>query len=635
MRRVLATAGHVDHGKSTLVRALTGRDPDRLAEEQRRGLTIDLGFAWTTLPSGAEVAFVDVPGHRRFVGTMLAGLGPAPGVVLVVAADQGWQAQTSEHLDAVVALGVEHLLLVVTRADLADPDPTLTDARTRLAERGYRDLPTVVVAPPTGVGMAELRTVLDDLTTRLPTPDETAPVRMWVDRAFTIGGAGTVVTGTLDAGTLTVGDPLLALGADGRRHETAIRGLHSQDEPADQVRPASRAAVNVRHVDADTLGRGAVLLTPGAWELATEVDVALTSPDTTDALSAKEILTATEKPLVTATARVVAAPAGEIPELPTLHVGTADHEARVRPLGERHARVRTEAALPWRVGDRLLLRDPGTRRVWGATVVDVAPLPFERRGAARARGEALAAAPTTSALRALRLAEHRVQRSADLARLGLGGSVGDDTAHGATGGEHHAEHRVGDLVVDGGAWSTWVRALTRAVDARRTTDPLSGGLARGEVADVLDLPAGTGGELVPALAAAAGLRLANGRVQRADDHDLGAAETGVAAIEGRLRADPFAAPEADELRDLGLGAKELAAAVRTGRLLRLPGEVVLLPDAPARAMRVLAGLDQPFTLSAARQALGTTRRVAVPLLEHLDGRGWTRRVDTAHREVVR
>ena len=119
--RVIATAGHVDHGKSTLVRALTGTDPDRWAEEHRRGLTLDLGYAWTTLPTGEELAFVDVPGHERFIANMLAGLGPAPGVLFVVAADEGWRRQSTEHLAAVQALGIEHVLVAVTRADLADP----------------------------------------------------------------------------------------------------------------------------------------------------------------------------------------------------------------------------------------------------------------------------------------------------------------------------------------------------------------------------------------------------------------------------------------------------------------------------------------------------------------------------------
>ncbi|HET6208732.1 MAG TPA: GTP-binding protein, partial [Jatrophihabitans sp.] len=164
--RVLATAGHVDHGKSTLVRALTGMEPDRWAEERRRGLTIDLGFGWLVLPSGEPVAFVDVPGHQRFVPNMLAGVGPVPAVLLVVAADQGWGRQTSEHLDAITALGIEHGLLVITRADLAgEPElaAVLADAQARLAASSLVSVETVVVSAVTGQGMAELSAAIGRL----------------------------------------------------------------------------------------------------------------------------------------------------------------------------------------------------------------------------------------------------------------------------------------------------------------------------------------------------------------------------------------------------------------------------------------------------------------------------------------
>src|SRR5580765_432847 len=163
---VVATAGHVDHGKSTLVRALTGMEPDRWAEEKRRGLTIDLGFAWTTLPAAGDVAFVDVPGHQRFLGNMLAGLGPAPVVMFVVAADEGWRAQSSDHRDAVAALGIDRGLLVLTRADLATAAQlarTESQARAELAATGLRDAPVVSVSAVTGNGLDQLREALDHL----------------------------------------------------------------------------------------------------------------------------------------------------------------------------------------------------------------------------------------------------------------------------------------------------------------------------------------------------------------------------------------------------------------------------------------------------------------------------------------
>ena len=159
--RVVATAGHVDHGKSTLVRALTGTDPDRWAEEHARGLTIDLGFAHLRLPSGETVAFVDVPGHQRFIANMLAGLGPAPAVLFVVAADEGWQAQSTDHLAAIDALGLQHGLLVVTRSDLADPTAALVQAREHLRGSSLAGCASVTVSGVTGEGLPELRAALD------------------------------------------------------------------------------------------------------------------------------------------------------------------------------------------------------------------------------------------------------------------------------------------------------------------------------------------------------------------------------------------------------------------------------------------------------------------------------------------
>src|SRR5690349_6898877 len=210
---VVATAGHVDHGKSTLVRALTGMEPDRWAEERRRGLTIDLGFAWTELAPGLTVAFVDVPGHERFVPNMLAGVGPVPAALFVVAADEGWKPQSAEHLAALHALGVRHGLLVITRADLAEPGAALRQARAELAATSMAGAEAVTVSAVTGEGLDDLRAALDRLVDGLPPADPGAPVRLWIDRAFTIKGAGTVVTGTLGAGRLRPGDEL-ALGGD-------------------------------------------------------------------------------------------------------------------------------------------------------------------------------------------------------------------------------------------------------------------------------------------------------------------------------------------------------------------------------------------------------------------------------------
>jgi selenocysteine-specific elongation factor len=205
---VVATAGHVDHGKSTLVRALTGTDPDRLVEEQRRGLTIELGYASFALDGVGDVAFVDVPGHERFVPTMLAGVGPVPVVLFVVAADDPWMPQAAEHLAALDALRVRHGIVVVTRSDLADPGAAAARATSELADTTLAGSPVVSVSARTGAGLDELRWVMRDVLTSLPPSDPGADVRLWVDRRFTVAGTGTVVTGTLPAGTVSVGDVL-------------------------------------------------------------------------------------------------------------------------------------------------------------------------------------------------------------------------------------------------------------------------------------------------------------------------------------------------------------------------------------------------------------------------------------------
>ncbi len=580
---VLATAGHVDHGKSTLVRALTGMEPDRWAQERERGMTIDLGYAWTTLPSGEVLGFVDVPGHQRFIANMLAGLGPAPAVMLVVAADEGWRRQTQEHLVAVEALGIDRGLLVVTRSDLADPGPATVDALHRLASSSLGVVEAVTVSGRTGVGLDQLRGALDRLVLAAPAPDTDGPVRLWVDRSFTIKGAGTVVTGTLGAGAVAVGDELEL---DGR--VVRVRGVQSLGRAAQAVTGPARVALNLRGLDRDEIVRGQALLAPGHWQSTPRCDVRLTT-------------------------------VGEPPEHLVVHVGTAAVAARARRLDDGHARLTLARALPLRAGDRLVLREPSSQKVVsGAVVLDADPPDLRRRGAAGRRGADLALVDTRPDLTA-EVARRGAVLAEDLRRLGV---VGEPSAD--------------DVVVQGPwwvsrkRWGEWLAATIEVVERAAVEDPLSPGPTETQVSQVLGLPAR---ELLPALVREVGLTREGGRVRLAVEGGLGRAEPAVAALELRLRADFLAAPEVPELAVLGLGVKEVAAAERLGRLLRV-GDVVLLPDAPARAMRVLAGLAQPFTTSDARAALGTTRRVAIPLLEHLDARGWTRRIDGSRREVV-
>ncbi len=408
--QVIATAGHVDHGKSTLVRALTGMEPDRWAEERRRGLTIDLGFAWMTLPSGQQVAFVDVPGHERFVPNMLAGVGAVPAVLFTVAADEGWMPQSEEHLAALHALGITHGLLAVTRSDLADPEDARRQALARLAASSLGEVEAVAVSARTGLGLPALRDALDRLAAGLPHPDPAAPVRLWVDRAFRIKGSGTVVTGTLPAGTLRARQELLMTPS---MEPVQVRGIETLKQAAAQVNGVARVALNLRGAERVTPARGMALITPGRWTLAATVDVRL------------------------------AAAGGRPPRQLTAHAGSARTTATLRPLGGLIARLTLDEPLPLHVGDRLLLRDPGSaaaafadlgagagagpaagraRPSWpplvGATVLDVIPPGFRHRGEAAAAGRELAAWPARPAAADL-LRRHGLLRAADLRAMGL------------------------------------------------------------------------------------------------------------------------------------------------------------------------------------------------------------------------
>jgi selenocysteine-specific elongation factor len=578
---VIATAGHVDHGKSALVRALTGMEPDRWAEERRRGLTIDLGFAWTTLPSGRRLALVDVPGHERFVGNMLAGVGSVPAALLVVAADDGWSAQTGEHVAVLDALGVRHALLAVTKSDVADAEPVLADVRERLARTSMGEVTGVGVSALTGAGMLELTEALEGLLAELPAPATDGPVRLWIDRAFTIRGAGTVVTGTLAAGAVEVGDRL-----DLGGREVAVRGVHSLGEPVERAVATARVALNLRGIAVEDLSRGDALLTPGAFRRTDVVDL-----------------------------RLAAEPDGRLPSEPVVHIGSATVGARVRPLDGALVRVRLATALPLRVGDRLLLRDPGTRRVLGADVVDVDPPELRRRGAGRQRAAELAAQPQGSAGASADLARRRVVRTDDFVAMGWP-VPSDATVHGpwllAAGLADELAARVPDVVA-----------------RYRRLRPLEPGPPVEVVRRALDLP---DADLVGALVRPP-LDLRDGRVVDGAAELPPAVEQAVTTIRTRLAQDPFAAPEAPDLVAAGLGARELAAAVRSGRLVRVGEGVYLAPDVAEAARARLSTITAPFTLSQARQAWGTSRRVAVPLMEWLDAQGVTVRLPDNTRRL--
>ena len=654
---VIATAGHVDHGKSMLVRALTGMEPDRWEAERRRGMTIDLGFAWMTLPSGEEIAFVDVPGHERFVSNMLAGAGPAPAVMFVVAADEGWMPQSAEHLAAIDALGVRNGILVVTRADLADPAPALQQAALQITgtSLGRRTGPAVsadawsaqgapanpggieavAVSALTGQGLPDLVAALGRLAARLPQPDPQGGVRLWLDRVFAVKGSGTVVTGTLQAGTVRAGDELVLTPS---MRTLRVRGVQALGAPAAEVSGVARVALNLRGVSTRELSRGMALIHASQWTVTSVIDVRLTPHP-----PARQ-----QQPASTM----------RLPSQLTMHIGAARTVARVRMLGNRIARLSLAHPLPLHVGDRVLLRDPGAaadhasdQPIFGATVLDVLPPRLRGNGAAAAAERELASWPEPPVTPDL-LRRHRLLRASTATAMGL-----RDLPPPVT----------GDWLADPEHWRRLRRLLAAAVAAHAARDPLAPDLAVDAARAELCLP---DRGLVEALAARRASNSADdlvdmsrgylrrrgsreseqpddaGRTLTPGQHvaDASAAQVrhpglpapvtdAVQAVLTGLADAPFSAPDAERLRELGLDARAAAAAERAGLLRRLPGNVLLAADATDQAARILARLPQPFTAAQAKQALQTTRRVVIPLLEWLDREGITRRLADDRRTM--
>jgi len=357
---VIGTAGHVDHGKSTLVHALSGIDPDRLQEEKDRGLTIDLGFAWFALPSGREVSVVDVPGHERFIKNMLAGVGGIDLALFVVAGDEGVMPQTREHLAILDLLQTEHGVVALTKSDLAEPDwldLVEADVEELLAPTSLRGSPIVRCSATTGAGLDALRATIDEALASLPPVRDIGRPRLPIDRVFTISGFGTVVTGTLVDGQLHAGDQ--AVVQPGAVH-ARVRGLQSHKKSVETAEPGTRTAVNLSGVAADALARGMVLTT-GDW------------------LAASRSMDARLRTVAT-----LSAPLRHNTTL-TLHTGAAEVAARVRLLEgdelaageESWAQLRLEAPVAAARGDFFVLRN-SVITVAGGRIVDTRPRRHKR-----------------------------------------------------------------------------------------------------------------------------------------------------------------------------------------------------------------------------------------------------------------
>ena len=587
MTVVIGTAGHIDHGKTTLLRALTGIDADRLPEERRRGMTIDVGYAHLTLADGTVIDFVDVPGHDRLVGNMLVGAGEIDASMLVIAADDGPRAQTHEHVGLLRALGVAPRLVVVTKVDAVDAarvDAVIAAAR----ELVGRDVPVIPASGLSGVGVDALGVALARIVAAVRTAER--PPTLAIDRVFAVKGRGTVVTGTLRGGPLTVGDRLRLVPGDG---DARVREIQVHGSAVERVQGGGRTALNLAGIDVAGLGRGQVLTADGR---------------------------------VTATDRFLAA----LPDEPAdrtrwrLHVGTASADATIGRSGRDALRgagiVRLTAPVAARPGDRFVLRRAGSDPV-GGTILDVRPPrgPSRRRQTLERVADLVAAVHDPAAHDRARLELHGALVEGGRARLAedvMAGAAA--TAVGAVGavGAVSTVGTVGDAAGLGAVRAAVAGALRRSVTLTRDDAALVGGTVVDRL--VADGRLVRDGDALrpPGVAAAA-----------PDPARLAAMDRLEAAL-----ATPTPPPLADAARAAGCPPDGIRALERDARIVVLEADLAYAMttyrELAARALAMAA--REPLTPAAFRDATGTSRKYVMAILEDLDRRAVLRRTPAGH-----
>lgn len=558
--RVIATAGHVDHGKSSLVLALTGTDPDRFAEEKRRGLTIDLGFAVADLPDGSRVSIVDVPGHVRFLRNMLAGVGAVDACLFVVAATEGWMPQSEEHLRILELLGVRHGVIALTKVDLLDADDREL-AELVLADHVggtfLADAPVVAVSASTGEGLEDLRAALTALVTSTPPSPDRGRMRLWVDRVFAARGSGTVVTGTLTGGPVRVDDVVTV----GPRSRTArVRAIQTLGASVDAIGPGHRVALNLAGVDHAHIARGDAVVHPGRWHMTHRVDAELA------------VLGTLVHDVSRRGAWLAYLGSGEIPvKMRVLGRDT------VPPGGRSAVRLHLPHDVPLLPGDRFVLRESGrSETVGGGEILDVDPV----RPAASARPD------------------RSWQRVVDER-----GWVDVD----------HLERLTGERIEPTiGHWA----ATSAAVEA-----------CRREIIDAVELASDLGLDIAglderhrAVLATMDEVEVRSGRVHRVDAVDPLADHPLLPVLAAAGCSPP----------DVTLPRAEMRELVRRGLVIERDGvcfHPVAIDTAARTAAALLAEHPDGFTVAQLRDALGITRKFALPLAAELDARGITRRRD--------
>ena len=605
MSFVVGTAGHIDHGKSTLIRALTGIDPDRLAEEKRRGMTIDLGFAYLTLPSGRLVGIVDVPGHARFIRNMLAGVHGLDAVLLVVAADEGVMPQTVEHLEIVDLLDIRRGLAIVTKVDLVERDwleLVMAELSETLSNTSLRDIEILPVSAVTGEGLEDVKIRLDALLATTPAREDRRRPRLPIDRVFTISGFGTVVTGTLVDGSLKVGEEVELRPSDRR---VRIRGLEQHNRRVEVAEPGSRVAANLVGVEKDDLRRGEVLARVGTVAATRRVDASV------------RVLRDSPRPLRHG-AQVL------------LHTGTAEVSARaivlaadeIEPGGAGWVQLYMTRPVAVSTGDRFVLRLPApSATIAGGTFADVSPRrhprhdervweSLERRAAGEVLQEELRKYPRGITVQALLKAS--LAEGADVSVLDA--------------------RRAGQWLFAPEAYAALARRADLALREYHTAHPLRTGMPREELKSRLGLAPPTFGAVVAELARD-GVLTEHGGELALPSHRVAidAAREGPAGrLLELLGAQPFAPPSLPEaMREAGASVEVVRALVRGGDLVRLSEDVAFTRAAYESALELVREMvtgEGSVTVATLRDRMGASRRPVLALLEHLDAQKITRRV---------
>jgi len=633
---IIATAGHVDHGKTALVRALTGIDTDRLEEEKRRGLSIDLGFAYGETAAGRRFGIVDVPGHERFIRNMLAGVAAIDAVLLVVAADDGPMPQTREHLAILDVLGIARGAVALTKIDRAGPgrvEAAMVEIAALLAGTALAGAPVFPVVAPAGTGVPALRAHLEALADALPERKPAGRFRLAIDRGFSVPGAGLVVTGAVVAGEVGIGDRLL-LSPQGIG--VRVRGIHAQNSPAERGRAGERCAVNIvpldqRHVE---IARGDWLLAPAAHAPTVRLDIELKLL----ASEGRALRTGAPVQLHLAAAAV----GGRVSIL----------EGRALPPGARGlAQLLLDRPVGALRGDRFVLRDPAARRsIAGGMVLDPAP---PARGRARpARLAWLRAMGAESPEAALDAALDTQAGGIDLAAFERAWNLDPAAAEALRARPGLQVLRTGDalLGLSAARWRALLAAIEAALGQQHAQAPETFGLGEAALRRALPPPAPP----LPLYGAALAALLREGRLARAGldlrlpGHrpELSAADTALWArlepliAEGGLRP-PLPAALATAL---GLEGPAMLAALqrlaRFGLLTQVPPGRFFLPAAIAALAGIaeaLAGEGEgaAFDAAAYRDRSGIGRNLSIEVLEYFDRAGLTRRVDKNARRLLR